>query len=490
MAPLRTLGAAAALLALSACNNDGNALTVLKPELTVAPGTLDFGEVIIDDELVLDLSVVNSGRADLEVTGISFTGTGAEFLSVDVDAFSLEVDGVQPVRVAFAPTTPTELSAELVIESNALDAESFSVPVIGAGLDVPACALSISTDAIDFGAVAAEESSDIEFVVFENVGRGPCTIDDIQLLGSGAFTIVAPADFGGGMTISPEAAENLVVEYTPFSDAGDAALISFATNDPALATGEISLSGNGGTELVYPEAVIDCPSDTNPPTTVSLDGSASVDPVGGGLTYHWFLVEAPEGSNGLLFDADQPVSSLLVDVAGDWEVQLQVEDSTGIRSAPATCHFEAVPENLIHVELVWDSDEADMDLHLAQAGYSLFEAGGDVSWCNESPEWGESGAADNPTLEQDSEAYGPENIVIPEPANGNYDVRVHYYKDNGSNRTDATVRIWLNGSLRSEYTREMNHNDVWDVGYIRWPDAVFVPDDAELYKAETRECPE
>jgi hypothetical protein len=481
------LGAAAILLV--ACSNETSQLTVLKPEITVAPSTVDFGEVYINELSQREMTIANSGRATLDVASLSFTGTGAECFSVDVDAFSLEVDDFQPLRVAFNPTSPVALDAELVIESNALDAETTIVPIVGDGLDSPACELSLSTTSLDFGDVPADSGSEIDFVELTNVGRGPCSLDNITLTGSGAFTIIAPADFGGGIGISPQSGDSLVVEYSPSADDGDSATIAFASNDPALATGEIELSGNGGAEVVYPEAVIDCPTGIAPPTTITLDGSASVDPVGDGLTYSWFLVEAPDGSNGLLSNADQVESELVVDVAGDWEVQLQVTDSTGLRSAPATCHFEAVPENLLHVELVWDTADADMDLHLAQSGFNLFEGIEDVSYCNPNPDWGDSGvASDDPVLELDSESYGPENIVIPDPASGNYDVRVHYFSDRGANRSMATVRIWLNGRLFDEHSAELNHNQVWDVGYIRWPDAVFVPDEAPIYEADVRSC--
>ena len=76
---------------------------------------------------------------------------------------------------------------------------------------------------------------------------------------------------------------------------------------------------------------------------------------------------------------------------------------------------------------------------------------------------------------------GPENIELEAPQDGNYYVKVHYFEDDGgAGATTATVKIWLSGEKVSERSMVLTENQVWDVGYIRWPEGVFaVLDDVE-----------
>lgn len=70
--------------------------------------------------------------------------------------------------------------------------------------------------------------------------------------------------------------------------------------------------------------------------SIGLDGSLSVAPSGktGTLEYQWTLIEKPLDSAGYLNNADQSQSTLFVDVAGDYKLQLVVTHD-GIASEPA-----------------------------------------------------------------------------------------------------------------------------------------------------------
>ena len=50
----------------------------------------------------------------------------------------------------------------------------------------------------------------------------------------------------------------------------------------------------------------------------------------------------------------------------------------------------------------------------------------------------------------DRSGWGPENINIEDPADGDYEIRVHYFEDYGSDATTATVKVWLDGALHWE----------------------------------------
>jgi hypothetical protein len=69
---------------------------------------------------------------------------------------------------------------------------------------------------------------------------------------------------------------------------------------------------------------------------VTFNGSGSVDPEGGGLTYAWELASKPAGSAASLRDMQSVTPSLIPDVTGEYRVRLVVRDQLGLVSAPAS----------------------------------------------------------------------------------------------------------------------------------------------------------
>jgi uncharacterized repeat protein (TIGR01451 family) len=130
------------------------------------------------------------------------------------------------------------------------------------------------------------------------------------------------------------------------------------------------------------------------------------------------------------------------------------------------------------IELTWSTgDSTDMDLHLIRPGSVFNDPVGDCYYNlnNRNPDWGVPGViVDNPELYQDDFAgYGPEIITLLEPYDeGVYQVKIHYYSDNGTGPSIATVRIYIFENLVAEYNKEMVVNEVWDCASISWPSGV------------------
>ena len=68
-------------------------------------------------------------------------------------------------------------------------------------------------------------------------------------------------------------------------------------------------------------------------TSITLNGSASFDPNGNPLTYSWTLLTKPAGSPAVLANPTSVSPTFTVDRAGDYVVQLIVNDGT-VSSAP------------------------------------------------------------------------------------------------------------------------------------------------------------
>jgi hypothetical protein len=460
----------AAALLLAACEGSETNVSRVYPNLLVTPSLLEFGEVAVDYTSGLDLLVINGGLAPLEVSSVEIVGDDASAFSVDPAAFRLSTDEQLALPVTFAPPTYLDYAATLVLHTNDPEAVALEVPLTGTGVYAPTPDIAVDPGVLDFGTVAAQGTG---FLVMElrNEGRATLVIGDAVQYGSGAFSLVG--ENPSGYAIPAGQAQSLVWQYAPTTDAGDNGSFVIASNDPDEPEVTVTLLGNGGGDFEYPTAVIDCEETIRPRKLVYLDGRGSTDPDGKDLTYDWTLEGLPAGSavEGLV-DATQPVAQLTTDIAGEYVVGLVVTNTDGVSSAQRLCRMNAVPDEVIHVELSWNTTRADVDLHVLLEGSELFDVPGDCSYCNQIPDWGVPGDKDDdPSLDiDDKSGLGPENTNIRVPADGKYRVIVHYFDDNGDGATVATVRVYTNGLLVHEASQTMEYNYTWEVGQVNWPE--------------------
>jgi hypothetical protein len=148
-------------------------------------------------------------------------------------------------------------------------------------------------------------------------------------------------------------------------------------------------------------------------------------------------------------------------------------------------HGVGVPPPLeeigLHIELEWDQDDCDVDLHLVRPGGTLFDCESDCYYANMNPDWGTQGDyLDDPFLDYDDvDGFGPENTNLSEPMPGVYKVTMHYYNDTyegmGGGPTAATVRVYSYGVLLQEFgpTTLQKTDKTWDVCNVTWPGAAI-----------------
>ena len=469
-----------------ACNGPDSNINVLTPNIAVAPENIEFEDVVVLYSGEEILQVINAGRAPLKISDISVLDNDDGVFSVEPSTVELDADESIGLIVTFTPETYIDYERDLIISSNDDEAPELVVPLSGSGIDGPVPDILLSPETLDYGSLATNATSTVFFNI-TNAGDGDLMIGATDQAGSGAFLIQNdPEDsiIPAGQTVP------ILVAYTPTTDLGDNGSFTIESNDPDEPVTTVTLLGNGGGDFDYPIATIDCPDEVDPPITLTLDGSDSYDPNGNTpLLYSWALDDAPEGSGGEIADEAAETTSVFVDVAGSWQVSLGVENTIGVVSAPEECRFEAIPDDDIHIELTWNTPDSDLDLHLIQDGYEFGELDGDCCWCNPNPSWGESTDDDDPDLSLDNQAgYGPEAITLFAPVEDNYSVKAHYFSDQGGGTTTATIRIYLEGLLEHESSQVLTHNQVWNVGYIAWPDSNVIADGSVDEEPPRRTC--
>lgn len=275
------------------------------------------------------------------------------------------------------------------------------------------------------------------------------------------------------------------------SDVGDTAGFAIRTefqNGRIPVVGKGASPGCGGglptANVIVRDGATDITSNPNsePLRTLTFDGGTSTSAVGGALTYVWRLVRQPQGGSVSLTGSTASRRSLFLQLAGEYEVELVVQDQYGCQSPAKTVVVRAVPNASLHVQLIWPEFHGDVDLHLVRANGSPFSSN-DCYWSNCMPaqtynsysiNWGPTVA--NPTLDIDATwGRGPENINIETPVDGDYRVNVHYWcsRPNGGAFGGASrgavsprVRVFVNGTAVLDETRSLTQRDMWTAGII------------------------
>ncbi len=126
------------------------------------------------------------------------------------------------------------------------------------------------------------------------------------LAGANSSAPTFVADVYGDYTI-----ELVVTDTNGASSAPDSVTVTFGNLKP-VAVAEVA----AGSDAILIGA------------TAYLDGSASYDPEGASLTYHWSFVTKPAGSNASLAGAETAAPSFVADVQGYYVVSLVVSDGS------------------------------------------------------------------------------------------------------------------------------------------------------------------
>lgn len=204
-------------------------------------------------------------------------------------------------------------------------------------------------------------------------------------------------------------------------------------------------------------------------------GEGSYDPDGEVVEWRWRVLQRPAGSGMSIVASeafeDARRATFRPDLPGAYTIELVVVDDDGLESDPVEYSFSVTSSSGLLLELTWDRDYTDVDLHLVMesAGGTFFEEPYDCYFQNRNPDWGVPGyAADDPLLPEDIDGgFGPEIIGLREPAPGTYRVWSHYYCDDGFGGTNATVKLYYDGALLAETSASLlSTGKLWDVASL------------------------
>src|SRR2546426_881826 len=231
------------------------------PAIVLNPNSLNFGTVTVGSPKTLTAQVQNTGTAPLNVTSVSScAGTPSSITRTPTGPFTVAAGGSASLSVTFAPTAAGALPAGacLAIASNDQLKPTINLGVSGTATGAAGPAVNLEPASLDFQTVVIGAPRELTSQV-HNTGNAALDLTSIALCNGTPATLSwtpsAPA------SVAPGASLSLDVFYTPAADgtlpAGSCLVI--ATNDPANATVQLSISGAASSGFTF-EPPIGCGS--------------------------------------------------------------------------------------------------------------------------------------------------------------------------------------------------------------------------------------
>ncbi|MBN1944221.1 MAG: choice-of-anchor D domain-containing protein [Bradymonadales bacterium] len=514
------------LLIHSNASNSPDITVPLQPQsmtgqVWVNPSPVDFGRVPANQMKTVTVTVTNVGTCGLTVNDLFLTGSfdfkftaPAEEGVLEVEPalpFTLETEQSNQFDITYMPANDGFDQALLMIRSDDASRRTIEVPVYANG-DEACIIVTDETTGIDFGERFIGEVSGKTITVTNCSQQQDLLVDGItlgehaELIGLERYSLdEVPSDLDTNpWVIPPQDSENFILNYEPIlytttthpdlcttdpCEVVDGAVLSITSNDEVKSPLDIDVRGVG-TNNHCPVAVArarvqmsgdpwDTQIDTIPLATLELDASQSYDAEGSIASYAWEVTRRPPGSTAN-FQPNGSVANptFFLDFAGQYVFTLRVFDNTGVESCEsATIMAVVTPAEHIHVQLYWDTNGTDVDLHFLHPNASVWNfSPWDCFYANRNPNWGTSSRDDDPSLDiDDVDGYGPENINLDGPegttsAPFTYRVGIFYYSDHGRGASTPTVKIFLDGTERFSATMpNLTDRQFWDVARITWP---------------------
>ncbi len=477
---------------LPGCEGCDSELNALRAALIVEPGEAAVAGVPVAQDTLLTFTLPNRRQADL--TGV------VAILGEDSDiAFSLvenTVDRVVPgatgtLVVKVRPVVEGTIKALLIVDSDdTASPDHVEVPITVTAIDVGLPDIEVSPADGVFFSVIGRADVGRETLTIKNVGIRDLVIDEITIPAEPFRLVACPPP---GHVLGQQESVACIITFRPPDTKLYTSSITIKSNDPDEAEVVVPISAQA-VECPTAVAVRVDEEEFAPFDTIRLDGrgsfttaeGTSIPPAPDG--YFWQLVEQPIGSTTQLRQLNNETTDFVADLAGFYQVQLTVfavdDDQPGnglVRScAPAVVDIEVVPEDDLHIQLVWGHDTADFDLHVVREGGSLFNHDGDAYFSNRLPEQTPTTPSwslnldENPRLDHDdARGYGPENVNIKHPAPGTrWTVYVHYWNAQAAaEAATATLRVYVFGRQAIELSQSFESDQLmWKALEIVWGD--------------------
>jgi hypothetical protein len=213
-------------------------LTVNSPasQLTAAPTSANFGNVVTGTSASQPVSLTNNGSAAITISQAIVSGTGFSITGLAIPT-TIAANSSTTFNAVFAPTSAGAVTGALSVVSNASNSP-LTMPLSGTGV-APSYLLGANPTTLGFGNVNVGGNSSLS-ATLTNSGNSNVTISSVTASGAG----FSASGVSAGTTLTPNQSATLNLSFAPTatgSVTGSVTVASNAANSPAI----ITLTGTG-----------------------------------------------------------------------------------------------------------------------------------------------------------------------------------------------------------------------------------------------------
>jgi hypothetical protein len=215
---------------------------IAKPEMAVAPATMDFGQVKIGNSQTQIVTVSNTGKANMALQSVEFVeGSSAAFSIAPLVQLpvTIEPNAAIDIEVVFAPAEAATLLGVLRIAGDDNDNPSVDVSLTGVGTRP---VIAVEPASLDFGQLNIGQSA-VQKLTVANQGNAELIVESAMFAaGSSAdFAVTAMADVP--LVIEPNGLAEIEITYTASIAGTVNAVLQITSDDLAAPVTEIAVSG-------------------------------------------------------------------------------------------------------------------------------------------------------------------------------------------------------------------------------------------------------
>lgn len=225
-----------------ALSGTGVAPTTPTSQLTLLPTSFAFGSITTGQTSSKQLTLRNSGTADLHVTALALVGAGYSTSGFGLP-LTLTPGTSTSGNVVFAPTSAGVVNGSLTFTS---DSASAAPPVALSGTGVAATPqISVTPNSMIFGNVVVGQTATTPLTL-KNTGTANLSVTAITPSGAG----YSVSGFILPLTLAPNATAVGNVVFAPTTSGAVAGTIK-VTSNASTAAPTVSLSGTGAAQVTY-----------------------------------------------------------------------------------------------------------------------------------------------------------------------------------------------------------------------------------------------